>query len=76
MIEQKLNQVVRTLVPNLYAYCGSVTTGLELSFQRAHQIADFFIINVQVAVSRNTKLIAAINLKPGKQFVHIDSNDR
>ena len=53
----------------------TIATRLELSFERANKITDFLVVDVQIAVTRDAKLIATINLQTRKQAVDVDTND-
>ena len=75
MIEQKLLQVLRTLIPDLNAHGGSVAARLELTFKRSNEIADLFVVDVQVTIARNTELIAAIHVESRKQALNMNTND-
>ena len=60
----------------LYPYGCAIAAGLELAFQRAHEVADFFLVHVQVAVSGNAKLVAALDLQARKQALDVHPDDR
>ena len=76
MIEQELLQVLRAFVSDLDAHGSAVATCLELAFERTHEIADFFIINVEIAVPCNAKLIAAVDFKTREQAIDVHPDDR
>ena len=61
---------------HLESYRGSVSTVGKLSLERMHEVVDFLIVNVQIAVSRNAKLIATVDTHAGEQFVDKCVNDR
>ena len=61
---------------NFEAHGSTVATRLKLAFKRVYQIADFFFIDVKIAVSRYAELVATIDLESGKQIVDMFSNDR
>jgi hypothetical protein len=44
-------------VTDLDADGSAISTRFELTFERAHEIADFFVINVEVTISRYAKLV-------------------
>ena len=45
---------------------GTVTTGFQLTFKRTHKIADFFVVDIEVAVSGYPKLVAPVDRKSRK----------
>ncbi len=44
----------------------AVSTGLELSFERAYEVMDFLVVDLQIAVAGNTELVAATDLQATK----------
>ena len=73
MIQQEFTQIVRALPGYLDSNGGTVSTCLQLTFQCPNQVTDLFVVDVQVAVSGDAKLVAAINVETWKQAVDIDS---
>ena len=76
MVEQELLKIFGTLVANFEANSRTVAARFKLPLKRVHQVADFLFVDIKIAVSRNTELITAIDLKSGKQFVDVLSNHR
>ena len=54
----------------------AVTARLHLAFQCAHEIVDFLVIDVQIAVAGDPELIAAIDLEPWEQLRDMHADDR
>ena len=54
----------------------AVSARFELAFKCMHQVADFFFVNVQVAVARNTELVATLYLQTWKQLVDMYADNR
>jgi len=76
MIEQELLKVFRAFVADLDAHGGAVAAGLELALERADEVADFFLVDVEVTVARDAKLVAAVDLEPREQAIDMDADDR
>ena len=74
-IEQKRGQVVRAVVRNFEANGRTIATGDQLALQCPHQVVDFFVVDVEIAVARYAKLIAAGDLHAGEQFFDEGMND-
>ena len=62
-------------MPNLNADSSAVTARFKLSFQGADQIADFLVVNVEIAITRYTELVTTINIKPREQAFDVHAND-
>ena len=69
-------QILRTAGADLDADGSAVATGLQLTFKCADEIIDLFVVDIQIAVSSNAKLVAAIYLQPGKESIDMHANDR
>jgi hypothetical protein len=76
MIQQELLQVLRTLIPDLDTHGRAVATGLELAFQRVDEVADFFVVHVQIAVARDAELITAVDLDTDEKLIDERVDDR
>ena len=76
MIEQELLQVFGTLVANLEPYGGTVATGLELAFERPHEVTDFLVVDVEVTIARDAKLVTAVDIQPRKQSIDMHADNR
>ena len=76
VIEQEFLQVLRAFMADLDAYGGAIAAGLELAFERSHEIADLFIVDVQVAVARHAELVTTVYLETGEKAIHVHANDR
>ena len=57
------------------AHGRAVPAGDELALQRVHQVVDFFLVDVQVAVARDAELVAALDLHADEQFRHEGMDD-
>ena len=54
----------------------AITAGFQLSLERAHKVADFFVIDIQVAVACHPKLVAAFNIQAREQLLNVHPDDR
>ena len=61
---------------DLDAHSRAVAAGLELALERADEIADLLLVDVEIAVTRNAKLVAAVDLEAREQAVDVDANNR
>ena len=75
VIEQELLQVDWTLVAYFKPDCRSITTCLELAFERMHEVADFFFVKIKIAVARYTELVTAADVQAREQITHMHSNN-
>ena len=75
MIEEKFAEIIRAFVANLYSNSGAVSAGFQLSFKGPDEITDFFIVNVQITVSRHPELVAAVYVETREQPLDMDPND-
>ena len=75
-IEQELLQVWRTFVTNLDTDGGTIAARLELTFQGVHEILDFLVVDVKIAVASDPELMAAIDFHAGEKLRHMCMDDR
>ncbi len=61
MVQQEFQQVARAAKAHLKAYRSTVSTGLQLSFERVYKVANLFIIDVEFAVARVAELVATFD---------------
>ena len=76
MIEQEFAKICRTFFTDFKTNCRAVTTCGKLAFQSPNEIIDFFVIEIEIAISRHPKLITTLDRHPGKQVLHVSMNDR
>ena len=76
MIEQEFAQIFGTILAGFEANSRSVAAGCQLAFEGPNKIIDLLVVDVQIAVSRHSKLIAAFDRHAGKQLGHMRVNDR
>ena len=75
LVEQEFLQVLRTRVIDFEPDGGAVPAGGQLPLERMHEITDLFFINVQVGISCNTELVAAVGFQPWEQLSDVYAND-
>jgi len=76
VIEQELLQVFRTFVADFESHGRTIAAGFQLTFQCSYEVADLLIVDIQVAVSSYTKLVATIDREALKQLVDMHANNR
>ena len=76
MVEHEFEQIVRAIITHLKSNGGTVSTCLELTFERVYKVTDLLIINIEIAVPRYAKLVTAFYVQAGKQQVNINSDNR
>ena len=75
VIKQKVAKILRTFLTGFEAYSCAVTASCKLAFESPNQIIDFLIIDIQVAVASNPKLMASPDSHSGEQVCHMCVND-
>ena len=76
MVQQKIAQILGTGMADFEADGRSVSAGLELTFECTHQIIHFFVVDIEVTVAGDTKLVAALNGHSRKQIVDMCMDHR
>ena len=68
VVQQKIPQVFRAFVTDFESNGRSMTARFQLTLKRKHQVTNFLVIDIQVAVASYTKLVAAVDTQTGEQF--------
>ena len=67
MLQQEVDHCRRAVRRGLEPHRRAVAALREFALERAAQVVDFFVVDVQVAVARQAELIAAQHLHPAEQ---------
>ena len=76
VVEQELLQIFGTLVADFYAHRGAVAACFELTLECAHEVANLFLVNIKITVTRHAELVAAVHIQAGEQAIHMHPDDR
>ena len=76
LLQQKVGNFRRAQVGDLKTNRIAEMALRKLALQRKAQILDLLLINKQIAVSCDAKLIATLHFHAGEQFAHVRMNDR
>ncbi len=66
MIQKEFLLVFGTLMADLESHRLAISTGFELSFERTDEVMYFLVVDIQVAVAGNAKLVAATDFQTRK----------
>jgi hypothetical protein len=69
VVEQKFLQVFGTLVADFYAHRRPVAAGFELTLECSHEVADLFLVNIEITVTRHAELVTAIYIQTREQAI-------
>ena len=69
MLEQVRRELVRAIVRGLEPHGVAVAALEQLAFERVLQVVDVFVVDEQVAVTRDAELIAAVDLHAREQLI-------
>ncbi len=73
---QRCADVRRRIVRDFEAHLVAEPTRRQFAFERAQQIVDFFFVDEQIAVARDSELIAAGHFHAGEQIADVRVHDR
>ncbi len=76
LAEQIRQDLVRAVVRGFQANCVAEAARGEFAFDRAQQVVDFFLLDEQIAVARDSKLVAAAHVHAGEQLRDEGLDDR
>ena len=76
MLQQVGENFIGTVVRGFQAHGIAVAPRGQFALDRAQQVIDFFLLDKQIAVARDAKLVAAAHLHAGKQRRYKGLDDR
>ena len=75
LIEQKVTQLTGAVVGHLQADLIAKAARTELALHRAQQVIHLLLVDEEIGVAGDAKLVAALHLHPREQGVHMGVND-
>ena len=66
VVQQKITKILRTPVTDLESNGSAITAGFELALERMYEIFYLFVVDIEVAVPGDAKLIAALDVHAGE----------